>query len=209
MMKQIKFSQQLVAYASLRMRIFRMRQKGVILLITLIAMVILLISGIALVRSFDTSLVLAGNLSFKRDLVNQGDRGFSAAVASFNGAGFLANFMARQSDSLANNYSSTMLASDAHGLPLMLTNDSLWTMTIPDIVDNTTGVTIRYVIDRMCNITGPSNPNNCIVNTLTIVKGGTAGIQKPTPTNPIVYRISVRVTGPRNTQSYMQSTFSL
>ena len=48
------------------------RQRGVIMIITLIALIVLLISGAALIRSFDTSMLLAGNLAFKRDLVNQG-----------------------------------------------------------------------------------------------------------------------------------------
>ena len=48
------------------------RERGVIMVITLIALVVLMIGGIALIRSFDTSMLLAGNLAFRRDLVNQG-----------------------------------------------------------------------------------------------------------------------------------------
>lgn len=184
-------------------------QRGVILIITLVAMVILLVSGIALMRSFDTSLLLAGNLSFKRDLINQAERGYSAATKALTTGGALGADATRQTDQLANNYSSTILASDSHGLPQMLTNDTLWTMTGADIVDNTTGVTIRYVIDRLCNTTGPSSVNTCVFTQNVVDVGGSIGIARPPLPSPIVYRISVRVTGPRNTQSYSQITVSI
>ena len=50
------------------------RQAGVVMIITLIALVALLAASIALVRSFDSSMLQAGGLAFKRDLVNQGER---------------------------------------------------------------------------------------------------------------------------------------
>ena len=102
----------------------RSRQKGVILIVTLIALVILMISGIALVRSFNSSLILAGNIAFKRDLVNQGERGVAAAMVSFEGTGALVTDAARQSNAFGSNSSATMLASDPHGVPLMLLNDA-------------------------------------------------------------------------------------
>ena len=51
----------------------RAAQRGVVLLYSLIALVIMLIAAIALVRSFQTSLFNAGNLGFKRDMRNQSE----------------------------------------------------------------------------------------------------------------------------------------
>src|SRR5262245_45873007 len=99
------------------------RQRGVVLLYTLIALVIMLISAVALVRSFNTSLFNAGNMAFKRDLFNQGERARQSAFASLNGP------LAAAVDSLykhapAEHYSATMLQSNAQGIPLALLNDT-------------------------------------------------------------------------------------
>jgi Tfp pilus assembly protein PilX len=59
------------------------RQRGVVLLFCLIVLVILLAGGVAVVRSMNTSLTSAGNLAFRRDLVNQGERAVSAVLAKF------------------------------------------------------------------------------------------------------------------------------
>ena len=91
-------------------------QRGAILLMTLIALVILMISAVAVVRSFDSSVLLSGNLSFKRDLVNQGERGMAAAFALL-ASGALATETARTANSLGNNYSAAMLASNSRGIP--------------------------------------------------------------------------------------------
>ena len=183
-----------------------LRQRGVILFVTLIALVVLLISSIALVRSFDTTMILAGNLSFKRDLINQSERAIFAANASMNDPTKLGNTTAVQSNVVAYNYYATLLPSDVHGLPNMITDDSLWTLgSGNDIVDPITGVNVRYVIDRMCNVAGPASPNTCIVG-YAVVPGGTVGISQGKPNGPIVYRVSIRVKGPRNTQTYVQTT---
>lgn len=186
-------------------------QRGIILVVTMFALIILLISGIALVRSFDSSLVLAGNMAFKRDLVNQGERGMSAAILSMKGSGALVSEITRESDLVTSNYSASLLATDAHGIPVVLLKDSAWTtakMSAADITDATSGVTIRYVIDRLCSASGAASTASCIVGSYGD-KGGTADMKRATAISPPVYRISVRVTGPRSTQTYLQTTFSL
>lgn len=187
-------------------------QRGIILIVTLFAMIILMIAGVALVRSFDSSLVLAGNMAFKRDLVNQGERGMAAAIASMKGSGALVSATTRQSNLISSNYYASLLATDVHGIPTILLNDSAWVsagMSVTgDIKDTVSGVTIRYVIDRLCSASGAPSPANCIVSAYGD-KGGTANQKRAAAITPPVYRISVRVTGPRNTQTYLQSTFSL
>jgi type IV pilus assembly protein PilX len=53
------------------------RQRGVVLIFTLIILLILTIGAVALMRSMNTSLFSAGNLAFRRDLVNQGEQAVS------------------------------------------------------------------------------------------------------------------------------------
>jgi type IV pilus assembly protein PilX len=183
-------------------------QRGVIMIIALIALAVLMIGGVALVRSFDTSMLMAGNLAFKRDLVNQGERGVAQAVTLMS-TGALASEGTRQANAVASNYSAIALTSNARGLPTVLFNDTAFAAayTGADITDN--GVTIRYVIDRQCSTTGAFSADACVTTATASDKGGSSWLKKAGGGMRPVYRISVRVTGPRNTQTFLQSTLTL
>ena len=190
------------------------RQEGIIVVFTLLAVVLLLIASVALVRSFDTSLSLAGNMAFKRDLVNQSERAIAKAINAVSIGGVLAADTTRQANSLTNNYFATTLASEAHGIPTVLIDDSAWTTAgltaTSDITDSTSGVSVRYVIDRLClSGTVASSTVSCAISALGADKGGTIWIKRAGGSSLPVYRISVRVTGPRNTQTYVQASISL
>ncbi len=92
-------------------------QQGVILLYGLIVLAIMLIGAAAMVRSMNTSLVNAGNIGFKRDLTNQAERA-AATVLTLLQTGALATVTARQTSSTANNYSATILATNARACPM-------------------------------------------------------------------------------------------
>ena len=189
------------------------KQTGVVLIIALIALVILMIGGVALVRSFDTSMLLSGNMAFKRDLMNQGERGMAQAITALSAGGALASEATRQADAPGSNYSATSLASDAHGIPQVLLSDDATfnaAYTAGDISDAASKVTIRYVIDRQCSAAGAFSADTCTTTTATAEdKGGSSFLKKAGGGLRPVYRISVRVTGPRNTQAYLQSTVTL
>ena len=116
-----------------------------------------MIGGVALVRSFDTSMLLSGNMAFKRDLMNQGERGMAQAITALSAGGALAGEATRQADAPGSNYSATSLASDAHGIPQVLLDERRHLHaadTAGDISDAASKVTIRYVIDRQCSAAG-------------------------------------------------------
>lgn len=186
-------------------------ERGVTVVIALIALVVLLISGVALIRSFDTSLLMAGNLSFKRDLVNQGERGLRKVSALLT-SGALVDETTRNSNLATANYSAVALASDSHGLPTILSaSDANFAaaMTGADLVDTDSQVQIRYVIDRQCASTGAFDASTCLTTPTASDKAGTAWIKRAGGERRPVYRISVRVKGPRNTEVYLQSAVVL
>jgi hypothetical protein len=196
------------------------RQRGVVLVFALIALVILLIGAAAMVRSMSTAQFSIGNLGFKRDMANQGERAMERVIAEFNTGG-LASALARESNLPASNYSAVMLTNNAQGLPVALLTDAGFAAVGVSGKDITTdvGVTIRYVIDRMSTAAGPCGPDTCVMATQSIPGGsfsewnnaqnnngvGGVGAAPPQP----VYRVTVRVNGPRGTQSFFQSTFTI
>ena len=190
----------------------RRGQRGVVLLFAMIALVILLIGTAALMRSMNTSMFTAGNFGFKRDLTNQGERAMRNVLDLLQAGGALATEAAREADGTANNYSASILPTNDQGLPLVLLSGDVAFAAVGvagnDIQPAGMGVTVRYVIDRLCAANGPASPDSCTVANPP-PSGGSAGEAEPPPPMQFVYRVSIRVDGPRNTQSFFQSTFTI
>jgi hypothetical protein len=183
-------------------------QAGAVLLLTLVALAVLLVGGAALLRTMDSSLLQAGNLGFKRDLVNQAERSAAQAITLLS-SGALASEATRNNDALAQNYSATRLASDSHGIPSLLLDDAAYAtagMGAADISDSTTGVTLRYLIDRQCAATGDYIATSCATASNGADTAADDRYRKVNAQTRPVYRISVRATGPRNTQAFFQTT---
>lgn len=184
------------------------RQRGVVLLFCLIVLVILLAGGVAVVRSMNTSLTSAGNLAFRRDLVNQGERAVSAVLAKFATAGTLAN---ATDDLPGENFKATKLDTNTQGVPKALLDDKTFETVgkaSNDIADSAAQVSIRYVIDRLCASTGPATSTGCVQSSAAPAGGTASPMPPPTPPTATVYRLSMRVSGPRDTQVFVQSTFT-
>lgn len=211
----------------------RPRQRGVVLLFSLIALVIMLIAAVALVRSFNSSLFTAGNIAFKRDLQNQSERAVQKAFAAFQGTGSLVLPATRAASQAGSNYSAQILPVNAQGIPIALQNDTTFGLVGVATNDITPanepslaqqGVEVRYVIDRLCQNGGDEasmGPGDCVLaenpvgpgvglkNLISAETAGLGGGLKPAGTKGLVYRLSVKVKGPRNTQSFFQSTFTI
>jgi type IV pilus assembly protein PilX len=188
------------------------RQRGVVLIFSLIVLLILAIGAVALLRSVNSSLLSAGNLAFHRDLVNQGEQAVSNVMTEFKTNGPPLGGATTASMQAAN-YSATTLPTNAQGVPLVLLDNTAFPViaTAADIPGRTSDVTIRYIIDRLCTaspITVIATSSACVQST-GLPTGGTANrntaLAAPSAT---VYRISVRVNGPRGTQAFLQSTFT-
>ncbi len=197
-------------------------QRGVVLLFALIALLVLMIGAVALVRSFNTTLFNTGNIAFKKDLQNQSERAATQVLTALGTSGALSTPAVRAQNLQAQNYSAQMLVSNEKGIPL-----ALLTTTAFGVVGNIANdidlpdqnVQIRYVIDRLCSSAGDETllgASACVVASGAAKDDGSADIPTGSGTghampqqNQIVYRLSIRANGPRNTQAYFQSTFAL
>jgi hypothetical protein len=126
--------------------------------------------------------------------------------------GALVSETARQTSLPAANYSAQRLQSNDEGIPLPLLKDSLFASSGMsagnDIVDDAAGVAVRYVIDRQCSGSGAFDDASCVAGEGSADSGGSNWLKKPGAQLRPVYRVTVRVTGPRGTQAYLQTTFS-
>ncbi len=187
------------------------RQRGVVLIFTLIILLILTIGAVALMRSMNTSLYGAGNLAFRRDLANQGELAVSTVLSEFSTGGILVNSTTAQNNVLSANYSATTLTTNTQGVPQVLLNDTAFAaagFSAADLTGRTNDVKIRYVIDRMCHAAGPISGANCIQSTAAPTAIDSNDATSLAPPSATVYRLSVRITGPRSTQVFLQTTFT-
>lgn len=187
-------------------------QHGVVLFIALIALVAMSLAAVALVRSVDTSTIIAGNLAFKQSATTSGDRGLESAI-TWLAATSTAN-AAIDPWKIAThplNVTNASMGYYANASPaLSLTADSTWASgSSRDAGTDATGNSIRYIVQRMCrNANQVISETNCLFGSSNADDGEKlAGepYKLSSDTASPMYRITARSTGPRNTVSYIQA----
>lgn len=200
------------------------KQDGVVLIMALIVLVALTLAALALTRSTYTSNAIAGNMAFQQATTHLADEGVEAAVAwleNNNGVasasctggtvlacdqiqqGYLSSHQEPQNESWASFWDTTLSSS---AVTVQTSN--------PASADST----VSYVIQRMCSQSGQDSQattNDCTVSptaSSSTCSGGSscdAGQVNLNSISQVYYRITVKVSGPRNTQSYVQAMVAL
>jgi type IV pilus assembly protein PilX len=208
-------------------------QQGVVLFIALIVLVAMSLAGVALLRSVDTNVLIAGNLAFRQGATMAGDWGVEDAR----------KLLDRNSRDPITNTPLTILNSDTPVLAQLAgipnppwpntTYYATWQQNL-DLTGNTSttaddfdwsgarsmgtdagGNQVSYVVHRLCEqaIGSGDAGNNCVRSTGgsgAASDDGTKGVVSyggtALPgTSTVYYRVTVRIVGPRNTVSYVQA----
>ena len=189
-------------------------QSGVALIMVLIMLAAMMIAGVALIRVVDSANMISGNFSFRQATLNIADLGVEAAVAE------LKDIRANSSEAPypagcetfcryfpARSVGSAML--DPRGLPILGSVDGTATRVINwsgnDVNAAPRGYSVRYVIDRQCKVAPVTDVVNQCIN-YAPQSGGSkkSGATVFSSSSVIYYRVSIQVSGPRNTQSHVQ-----
>lgn len=186
------------------------RQSGIVLVIALIVLVAMTLAGIGLMRAVDTNTAVAGNLAFRQSAVQAADvalkrsldwlraNSASNAMNSNNGAGYY--------------------AAEGAAIPTGPDGEELFeqfdwdNFAVHVGTDPTTGNRLDYVVERQCSTSGSVDASNahCAFTEITSNSATCAGCSHlvggvPPNVGVAQYRVTVRVLGPRNTVSYVQS----
>lgn len=191
------------------------RQRGVVLFIALIALVAMTLASIALMRSVDTSNVIAGNFAFKEATLHTTDLGTEAAVTA------LPALVGTTGKTASNNkYFPVRQQVDELGVPQVD-----WSAVTKTSITGT-GNDVQYVVERMCDpVTNPTTgalvdangPDQTSRNDVTeyciTTPQCSPGVSINSPpfcvAGDIHYRITTRVVGPRGTVSVVQSIVTM
>lgn len=198
-------------------RIQHKRERGVVLMVALIALVALTLAGVALMRSIDTGNLIAGNMAFRQASLQASDIGVEAAYIA------LPSIVATSKNSnITDQYFAIRTTVDANGVPITRVAPSAasisWT-SVPcrnnanaTVTCSTQDYQVKYLIDRQCNV------QNAGSTTITDYQGycsvlvgngagGSKGAFNPifSSVDAVYYRVTVQVTGPHNTVVYAQA----
>jgi len=182
------------------------RQRGVVLVIVLVALIAMMVSVIALSRSMDTNQVIAGNLAFRNASVHSSDAGILNAVQ------WLQSTVGTPTLNLNNpnrGYYASVIEPNWD-------DPTLWAnCQACQIPVDAAGNTVQWIVHRMCS--APGNPNDPGVSCSLLTAGSAAaagGSYAGDATNfsgnaQSYYRVTVRVVGPRNTSTLVQTFVAL
>jgi type IV pilus assembly protein PilX len=172
------------------------KQAGSSLIIVVIALTLLLIISIAYIRSSNVASLVAGNFAFKTAATQAADIGIEQA---FNALKSLTS----PDTSIANQYYATAQAVDNNGLP----SNVNWAQ-VPSSTFQL--YKVQYILERLCtgNLPVANVSTQCAL--ASPPDNGSNKIGTPTYKNTaeIYYRVTVRVTGPKNTLSFIQAILS-
>lgn len=201
----------------------RHQSRGIVLIMALIVLVAMTLGAVALVRSVYTSNVIAGNLAFQQSATHSADAGIEAAIV----------WLENNNGQIA---SSTATACTPNTLPVLACNQTaygylairqdptgseswskFWTDQLAanakTLAADSAGNTVSYVIQRMCSLPGDaqSTGNECATSPRASAGGSSYDSQKDNlaGVSQVYYRITVKVVGPRNTESFTQTIVAL
>ena len=190
-------------------------QEGVVLLIALITLLAMTLAGIGIMRSIDSGTMVAGNIGFRQSAVMSGDTGIEEGRAWL-----MANQAALNADNPSAGYYSTR--QDSLDITGNRTEGGLdgvdWAGSDPtqptkaiQVASDGSGNSIFYIIHRMCSIPGSVNASGQSCATVTASGIGSSQDAPDYSTyglkvrNQIYYRITSKVTGPKNTVTFVQA----
>lgn len=194
------------------------KQHGLVLFFALIALVAMSLAALTLVRSVDTTTIISGNLAFRQSATTSGDGSVETAITALqaiNTAGLALNVFMNTAHPFNADSPATGYYTNANPA-LNLTSSATWVngVSSPEIVD-ASGNRTRYIIQRMCRTANQLlSKTDCLFSgaakdmdgkSVALPSSICEGAGCPKAGQLPVYRVTTRITGPRNTISYIQA----
>ena len=161
------------------------------MIVVLVLLTVMLLGGMALARMTEVGTLAAGNAAFREASLQASEVGVNTAFAAVQA-------LADENTDTGGWYFATQQAQDANGVPTVDFNAAA------EVVVG--AYRLRYVVDRICTGAMPvTEPlRQCLVRQVPQLESAT-NKEKPDPPTARQFRITVRVTGPKDTQAWVQA----
>lgn len=168
-------------------------QRGVTMLVVLVLLSVMLLGGLALARLTDVGTLASGNTAFREASLQASEVGLNTVFARIR------DEITNEESDAAGWYWATAQATDAAGMP-NVDFDAAPTITVGPY-------TVSYVAERLCQAAPVSNPlRECLVKQIPQDNASrSAGKEALDPPNSKQFRVTIRVTGPKDTRTWVQS----
>jgi type IV pilus assembly protein PilX len=177
--------------------------RGIILLVSMVAVVALAFAGMALVRAAATTAAIADNVNARQQAIFAASAALEHdVVALFEGAGIDTT----RDDASRNYFASRQSGEDRRGVPAMLLSAAAYPVAA-GIVDAGDGFVVRHVIERLCLLPGAAPVENCTLSPPS-VEAASGAPPAGEPVRQPAYRVTLRVEGPRGAATFVQAMLS-
>ena len=190
------------------------RQRGVVLFIAMIVLVVMSLAGVAMNRSVESSLGIVGNLSYRKSTLQGTEKALADAVAWIDNNRMRLNQVSEASTLAGQGYFMAPTGNSGAGAIAyngvgedQVMSKAYWTNARSigkDAFDND----LFYKIERMCEKNSEVYSNtNCLMGDPPAVGKGTsqtAGAYQFQPPPPLAFRITAKAEGRRNSMSIVQ-----
>ena len=161
------------------------------MIVVLVLLTVMLLGGLALARMNEVGTLASGNAAFREASLQASEVGVNTAYAAIKA-------LADENTDAGSWYFATTQAQDANGVPTVSFD------TAPEVVVG--AYSVRYVVDRVCTgalpVTEPLR--QCLVKQIPQIESSTDR-EKADPPTARQFRVTVRVTGPKDTRAWVQS----
>lgn len=187
-----------------------LRQRGVVLFISLVVLVAMTLAGLALMRSVTSGVLVAGNLAAKQSITSVADWGVEAgrnwllaqSLGDLTNTGAVGSGYFSSWDDAFNPVNAPANWWRDNGVPVNLAGSAV---DVPEME-------VRWVVHRLCRM--PNQDVNAPTQSCITLQGAGASSSKVggqygqlplSNTQQPYYRVTVRVVDPRRTVSYIQT----
>jgi len=162
------------------------------MLVVLVLLSVMLLGGLALTRLTEIGTLASGNAAYHEAALQASEVGLNTAYLAVRA-------LTDEETSIAGWYSAAEVAKDTLGLPTGVTWSSAPQITVGQM-------TVSYVAERACTTAHITDPlRECLVKQIWQQQSKAVGAPQIPPPNSKQFRITVRVTGPKGTETWVQS----
>lgn len=175
------------------MKLQRHSERGVTMLVVLVLLSVMLLGGMALAKLTEVGSLATGNTAFREASLQASEVGLNTVYERIR------DDLADEDTDLAGWYWSTMQETDEYGVPQVDFDEAPEVEVGPYVV--------RYVAERLCDTAEVTNAlRQCVVKQEPDPqKSKVAGSEPLDPPNSRQFRVTIQVTGPKDTRTWVQS----
>lgn len=168
-------------------------QRGVTMLVVLVLLSVMLLGGMALAKLTEVGTLAAGNTAYREASLQASEVGLNTVFARIQ------EDLADENTDLAGWYWAQMQDTDAHGVP-DVDFDAAPQLAVGPYV-------VRYVAERLCDTADVTNAlRQCVVKQVPDPqKCRDSDCEALDPPNSRQFRVTIQVTGPKDTRTWVQS----